>query len=129
MRQTNVKVHRRNGRIHVDYGDPSGARATISPMENALALEVERLASGGAAPPDAVARARRDRELDTVRTDAESARRRAAATSLDADLLSLALTDLLAAIAAGSRVALDAAVGNAEELLVELTPGAVATAA
>ncbi|AXV09999.1 hypothetical protein DVS28_b0229 (plasmid) [Euzebya pacifica] len=113
----------------MDYGDPHGARATVSPMETALAVEVERLAAGGGEPRDAVADARMRREADVLRRTLDAERRRAVAACLDADILSVALTDLLAAVGAGDRAAVRGAVADAVELLGAIAPVGVASAA
>lgn len=129
MQRTTVRVRRQGGRIHVDYGDPNGARATVSPMETALALEVERLSAGTAAPRDAVAEARTRRELDVLRRTADAERGRAAQACLDADALNLALTGLLDAIGSGDASAMADAVADAVELLGEIASTEVAPAA
>jgi hypothetical protein len=129
MQGTTVRVRRKGGRIHVDYGDPNGVRATVSPMETALALEVERLTAGTAAPRDAVATVRVRRELDVLRRTVEAERRRASRAYLDADVLNLALTGLLAAVGSGDEAAMADAVADAVELLAEIGSTEVVLAA
>lgn len=136
MATSEVRITRRDGRTHVDYGDRHGARFVVSPMEEALAAEVIRLKGVGRGQVDDV-RTRKavtaaNRRAVTAERDAEQAlehleecRRSMGRAAADADALQCALIALIEACA-DSPDALADALADARELLDELGEPAVA---